>query len=336
MDDTLYGTRDKRGNWTPNKRRTPAPVFVWPVQPKKFLIWLFGWPGYLWPWMTGYIAFSLVCWNYFTPSLEEMREFSIGWVSLILLRNAALVLFVYGGLHAVLYIQRRQQADFKYNPRWPDAKSSTFLFGSQTAENVFWTMCSGVPVWTAYEAVTWWMFANGHIPYVDFRERPVYFVALLLLVPFWRQLHFYVIHRLIHMGPLYHLIHKVHHNNVNPGPWSGMSMHTLEHIIYFSGVLIHFVVPSNPLHAMYQLMHAGLSPAQSHAGFERIVMGDEKSVLNYDYSHYLHHKYFEVNYGEGLIPLDEWFGTAHDGSPEADEAMYKRMKAKKYARGVSP
>lgn len=335
VDDALYGTRDKRGNWKPNKLPKRAPVFVWPVQPKRFLIWLFGYPGYLWPYNTIYIAISLVLWMYLTPSLETMREFSVGWVSFILLRNAVLTVLVYGGLHAVLYIRRSQETNFKYNPKWPEADNPTFLFGNQTAENVFWTMCSGVPVWTAFEVFTWWMFANGYIPYVDFREQPVYFIALMLLVPMWRGLHFYVIHRVIHMGPLYHLIHKVHHNNINPGPWSGMSMHTLEHIVYLSGVLIHFIVPSHPLHAMFQLVHATVSPAQGHLGFNRIVMGDEKYMDSDNYNHYLHHKYFEVNYGERLIPLDEWFGTAHDGSPEADEAMYKRLKAKKYARGVS-
>ncbi|WP_439406573.1 sterol desaturase family protein [Bradyrhizobium sp. DASA03076] len=334
MDETLYGTRDKRGNWQPHMRPTRAPVFVWPVQPKKFLIWLFGFPGYLWPWNALYFAISLIAWLYLTPSLETMRDFGVGWVSLVLLRNTALALVVYGGLHTVLYIQRRQQTDFKYNAKWPDTDNSTFLFGSQTAENVFWTMCSGVPVWTAYEVFTWWMFANDYIPCVHFREQPLYFIALMVLVPIWRALHFYAIHRLIHMGPLYHIIHKVHHNNVNPGPWSGLSMHTYEHIVYFSGVLIHFVVPSHPMHAMFQLMHTALTPAQSHSGFERFVTGDEKSIRSGDYFHYLHHKYFEVNYGNNLvIPLDEWFGSAHDGSPEADQAMYKRIKAKKYVRG---
>lgn len=334
VDETLYGTRDKRGNWKPSTRPTRAPVFVWPVQPKRFLFWLFA--RYLLPWNALFFAISLVAWVYLTPSLDTMREFSAGWISLILLRNAAFALLVYGGLHTMLYIQRRQQTDFKYNAKWPDTENSIFLFGNQTAENVFWTMCSGVPIWTAYEVLTWWMFANGYIPYVDFRQQPVYFIMLMLIVPVWNSLHFYAIHRLIHMGPLYRLIHEVHHHNVNPGPWSGLSMHTFEHIVYFSSALIHFVVPSNPLHAMFHLMRLALAPALGHLGFDRIVTRDEKYIDTGDYFHHLHHKYFEVNYGSGLIiPLDEWFGTAHDGSPEADQAMYQRIRAKKYARGAS-
>ncbi|MCK1742134.1 sterol desaturase family protein [Bradyrhizobium sp. 139] len=335
MDETQFGTRDKRGYWTPNKRPRRAPVFIWPVQPRTFLRWLLGYPGYLWPWSALFFATSLVAWIYLTPSLETMREFSPGWISLILLRNAALALLFYGSFHTVLYIQRRQQTKFKYNAKWPDTQNSTFLFGCQNAENVFYTMCSGVPIWTTYEVFALWMFANGYIPTIEFQQHPAYFIALVLLWPLWSSTHFYAIHRLIHMGPLYHIIHKVHHNNVNPGPWSGLSMHPFEHILFFSAVLIFFLIPSNPLHVIYGLMGLALGPAYGHLGFDRILKDDGKYMSTENYFHYLHHRFFEVNYGTGdrLVPLDEWFGTVHDGSPEADEAMYKRMKAKKYARG---
>ncbi|MDE5446756.1 sterol desaturase family protein [Bradyrhizobium sp. CSA207] len=333
MDDTLYGTRDKSGHWKPNRWIKRAPVFVWPIQPKPFLRWLFS---YLWPYNALYFAIALLVWFYLTPPLETMQEFGFGWILLILLRNTALVLLVYGGSHAVFYIQRRQRTDFKYNAKWPDTDNSMFLFGSQTAENIFWAMCSGVPVFTAYEVLTWWMFANAYIPHFDFMDRPVFFVTVLLLVPLWRELHFYLIHRLIHLGPLYEIVHKVHHNNVNPGPWSGLSMHTLEHIVFFSAVLIFYVVPSQPLLIMFVLIHLIVGPARGHLGFDAIAVSDDKILVNDNYYHYLHHKYFEVNYGERLIPFDEWLGTAHDGSPEADEAMFRRLKAKKnFVRGVS-
>lgn len=333
MDDTLYGKRDKRGHWTPNKRPKRAPIFVWPAQPMKFLRFLFGYPGYMWPWNALYCAVAAVSWFYLTPPLEIMREFHVEWILLILLRNAGLTVLLYGGFHTILYIQRRQQTNFKYSAKWPDIENPRFLFGNQTAENVFYTVVSGVPIWSAVEAVTWWAYANGYMTMVEFATHPVYFVVLLMLVPAWRELHFYVIHRLVHIGPLYHWVHKLHHNNVNPGPWSGLSMHPVEHILYFTGVLIHLVVPSHPLHSMFQLMHAGMSPAKSHVGFDRMHLDDDHAIDTDNYYHYLHHKYFEVNYGEKRIPFDEWFGTFHDGSPEADEALTKRIKAKKWARG---
>ena len=52
-------------------------------------------------------------------------------------------------------------------------------------------------------------------------------------------------------------------------------------------------------------------------------------VDSHAYTHYLHHKYFEVNYGDGLVPLDKVFGTWHDGTKEADEQMKARFRKKK-------
>jgi sterol desaturase/sphingolipid hydroxylase (fatty acid hydroxylase superfamily) len=54
------------------------------------------------------------------------------------------------------------------------------------------------------------------------------------------------------------------------------------------------------------------------------VMGDEATMDVSYYAHYLHHKYFEVNYSDGMVPLDKWFGSFHDGTPESHEAMKAR------------
>ena len=55
----------------------------------------------------------------------------------------------------------------------------------------------------------------------------------------------------------------------------------------------------------------------------------ESGFDSHAYGHYLHHKYFEVNYGDGLVPLDKLFGTWHDGSPEAEARMNARYEKRK-------
>ncbi|WP_426035713.1 hypothetical protein [Cypionkella sp. TWP1-2-1b2] len=53
------------------------------------------------------------------------------------------------------------------------------------------------------------------------------------------------------------------------------------------------------------------------------------------YAHYLHHKYFEVNYSDGMVPFDQWFGTWHDGSADGEarmEARFQRTRAKANAK----
>ena len=55
-----------------------------------------------------------------------------------------------------------------------------------------------------------------------------------LLVMWWTDLHFYVTHRLLHVGWLYKNVHYAHHQSRNPGPWSGLNFHPAEAAIYFS------------------------------------------------------------------------------------------------------
>ncbi|MDL2409386.1 sterol desaturase family protein [Rhizobium calliandrae] len=333
MDDTLYGSRDERGDWKPTKLLKYPPVFIWPAKPIAFLKWFFGYPGYLLPWNVLYAAIATLLWLYATPSMETMKTLAPGWVAYLLLRNAILVFLFFGLFHLRLYVQKQQGTSFKYNGKWPSTNNSAFLFGNQTVDNVIWTFASAVPLWTAFEVLTLSAFANGIIPYLDFRQHPIYCAVIMLLIPAFRDLHFYLVHRLIHWPPLYHRVHKLHHNNVNPGPWSGLAMHPVEHLLYFSSVLIHWIVPSNPIHAVFHLTHLALAPAPGHVGFDKIVIGEDSAIDTHAYDHYLHHKFFECNYADGVIPLDKWFGTFHDGSREAEDRMNKRFmeRAKNYA-----
>ncbi len=328
MDDRQIGQEDSKGFWKPNKPIGYGPAFVWPPQPKAFFKWLFAFPGYFLPWNVFYAIFAILIWAYLTPSLETMKTFSASWVGFILIRNIALAIMVYGAWHLWFYVWSKQGTEFKYNRQWP-RESSIFLFGNQTYDNMFHTLVSGVPIWTAYEVLLLWAYANGYAPMISYAEHPLGFIVVFFLVPFIHEVGFYFAHRLLHWPPLYRVAHKLHHRNTNPGPWSGLSMHPIEHLIYFSTILLFFFIPSHPIHMINLASRLGVAPAQGHTGFERIKAGDTTIDVAY-YAHFLHHKYFEVNYSDGMVPLDKWFGSFHDGSPEADEAM----KARRLRRGV--
>jgi sterol desaturase/sphingolipid hydroxylase (fatty acid hydroxylase superfamily) len=326
MDDLAYGTRNKRGDWKPSKPAEYPPVFAWPAKPLAFGKWLLGFNGYILPWNLLYALVAFGIWRFLTPSFEWLRSGDYWWVAYLVARNAITALVVYGAWHFALYMKKTQGRTFKYNTKWPSGDNKAFLFGRQNADNIIWTFLSAVPIWTAYEAGMLWLFANHYIPFVDAAKHPFYFVMIMLLIPFFHDLHFYLIHRILHWPPLYKKVHSLHHNNSNPGPWSGLAMHPIEHLLYFSGVLIHIVVPSHPVHVLFHLYMPALGPAQSHAGFDKVVVGDGAFVETHGFRHYLHHKYFECNYGDGPIPIDKWFGTFHDGSAEAQVVMDNRFR----------
>jgi sterol desaturase/sphingolipid hydroxylase (fatty acid hydroxylase superfamily) len=329
MKTSFTAKRDKRGDYVPKVPLDLAPLFAWPTRPLAILKWLFGYPGYFFPWGVVYMAIPVLTWAYFTPPLEEMKNFAPGWIAYILVRNAILIALVGGAWHIYLHTLERQGTDYKYSNRWLARGNPIFLFRNQLLDNLFWTFVSGVPIWTAYEVLTMWMYANGYIPYVSWQEHPIYCAVILCIVPMLRDLHFYLIHRLIHWGPMYKWVHYLHHNNVNVGPFSGTSMHPVEHLFYWSGVLVHWIIPSHPVIALFHTQHAALTPAQGHVGFERVALAEGVEVETHDYFHYLHHKYFECNYaGQGPWLMDKWFGTFHNGTKEATEAMNARFFAR--------
>lgn len=327
MDDRLYGTRNKRGDWKPNEPLQIAPIWRSPWNVGDMLAWL---KGYLFPWTLSWMALAVVYWYVLTPSVETMQTLSIGWVAFIFARNALAVLIFFGLMEFRLYIKRRQGRQFKYNGQFPaDKKSDVFWFKSQAIDGAIRTFLTGVPIWTAYEVLILWCYANGIGAWSTFEAHPVWFVVLWLSIPLWQEFHFYCIHRPLHHPFLYKYIHSIHHNSVNPSPWSSLSMHPIEQALFFSSSLLFLIIPAHPLFALFQLNMSGLGSIVGHIGFDKIVVGDEKAMDTHTYNHYLHHKYFEVNYGDGLVPVDKLFGAYHDGTPAADELLNARMKKRR-------
>jgi sterol desaturase/sphingolipid hydroxylase (fatty acid hydroxylase superfamily) len=138
--------------------------------------------------------------------------------------------------------------------------------------------------------------------------------------------HFYLNHRLLHLDPLYGWFHALHHRNVNTGPWSGISMHPGEHVLYLSLPFVFLLLPGSPFIITFCSVYLMISPSPSHSGFDRFKMTEGTNFHGGDYFHNLHHRYFEVNYGMSLVPMDKWFGTWHDGSMEAHEVMKDRKR----------
>ena len=272
------------------------------------------------------LALAVLVYNVFLPDLSEMTSLSPDWIVPLYLRNIVLLTIVAGGLHLFFFTFRAQGQKLKYDPRERMENSKRFLFGNQVHDNMFWSLASGVTVWTIYEVLYFWGAANGMIPILDFYNHPIAFFAWLLVLPLLTSSHFYLIHRLLHWPPLFYRYHRLHHRNVHIGPWSGMSMHPVEHIIYISSVLVHFIIPSHPVIVILHLYHRCMVPAFSHAGFEKLLIKDKAITDAADFHHQLHHRHVECNYGNVDTPWDRWFGVVHDGSDEGTVLAQARRR----------
>ena len=130
-----------------------------------------------------------------------------------------------------------------------DAKR--FTFGNQVCDNMFWTLFSGVTIWTGFEILLLWAKANDIGYWFSFSDNPILFIGLFIVIPSWNSFWFFCIHRALHWPPLYRIAHHVHHRNVSVGPWSGNAMHPLEHLIWMAGALIYIPLACHPVHFLF-------------------------------------------------------------------------------------
>ncbi|MEM1197957.1 MAG: sterol desaturase family protein [Pseudomonadota bacterium] len=308
-----------------------SPLFTWPLKPLNYVKWVAD------RWFalaenSILVLVALVSWYWFQPSLEVAKTLEPGWITQMYVRNFVLLVIVAGGLHLYFYTFRRQDQDLQYDVRELKTPSRAFTFKSQVHDNMFWSLGSGVAFWTAYEVLMIWAMANGYAPLLSWASNPVWFVILFFLTPVWISFHFYWIHRLIHWPPLYKAVHALHHRNTNVGPWSGLSMHPGEHVLFFSSILIHFVIPAHPIHILFHMQHQALTAATSHTGFEGLVVKDKSRLALGTFHHQMHHRYFECNYGNLEVPWDKWFGSFHDGT-DASHAKFQERRRKLAAKG---
>jgi Delta7-sterol 5-desaturase len=314
--------------WHPQLPVKYAPYWLWPPRPMIFLNW--AWTNYLQVSDRSiFLAFAFVVAFWLQPVTSEQASLEFGWIGFVLLRNYVALIVVAGGLHYWFYGFDGQGNRLKYDPRpMTNRKNTLYKFGTQLRDNMFYSLASGVPIVTGYEIVLRWLYANNTLPTFDFTEHPIGFILLFPMLALWQSVHFYFIHRLVHWPPLYRHVHSVHHRNVNPGPWSGNSMHPVEGALYFSALLIMLVIPAHPVHMLFLIYWLLLGAASSHSGYEAIWIKDKSRLLIGAFFHQLHHRYYECNYGNSEMPWDKWFGTFHDGSEEATATTRERRKRK--------
>jgi len=329
MDKTQQNVSEsrfaKQWNYRPDVPIQTSPVFQWPPNPMKIARW-FADRWFVFGENLILMVLAYFTWTYFQPSLEQAATFEFGWIAAMFLRNFVLITLVAGSLHIFFHARKMQGDKLKFDPRDIASKGKLFTLGSQLKDNMFWTLTSGVFFWTTFEVLMFWAMANGYAPVMWWSENPVWLAVLFFLTPLWISFHFYWIHRLLHWPPLYKIAHSLHHRNTNIGPWSGLSMHPLEHLLFFSSILIHWVIAAHPMLILYHMQNQALTAATSHTGFDALLVKDKNALALGNFHHQMHHRYFECNYGNLEVPWDKVFGSFHDGTEESHEHFTERRR----------
>ncbi|ADE38716.1 sterol desaturase family protein [Candidatus Puniceispirillum marinum] len=313
-------------NWHPDLPIGNNPLFEWPWHMPT--IWAYHRDTWLKLSEVSFVLILAIATFYLMQPVMPVDgdSGSMTWVGVLYGVNLGLVCAVAGGLHWFLYIHKGQGIERKYISAFGHKGGGRFSFGNQVHDNIFWTLVSGVGFWTFYQAIMLWRLNSGAASAIEWGDSPVLFSLIIFLTGPWIAFHFYWGHRFLHMGVVYKWVHALHHRNVNVGPWSGISMHPVEHAIYFSSVFIHLFIPSHPIHICFHMYMLGLSAIIGHSGFHSLFIGNKDRFALGHFHHQLHHRYFECNYGSVDFPLDRWFGTFHDGSQESFSRLKNNLK----------
>lgn len=320
-DDRDYGV----WNYHPDLPLKDPSVFAKDGGPRH----IFGWVVRNWISLSErmiLLMMAVFAWYVLYPSPEAAQSFAFGWIAQTYLVNLGFMLVIAGGLHWYFYMKKGQGKTLKFDGRGQASGNRAFLFSDQVRDNMFWSLTSGVAQLTGFQVVIMWMMANDYAPTITMASNPVWFVLWIVLLPVWSAFHFYWVHRLLHMPFFYTRYHALHHRNINIGPWSGLSMHPVEHLLYLTSLCVHWVVASHPIHLIFHVLYQGPGAAMTHTGYEDLLIKDKRRLALGTFYHTLHHRYFECNYGNQEMPWDRWFGTFHDGTDDSTAETRARKK----------
>jgi lathosterol oxidase len=117
----------------------------------------------------------------------------------------------------------------------------------------------------------------------------------------------YAAHRLYHRPALFRAIHRFHHKNTTPTPFTAYAMHPVEFLTYESiAILPVFFYPVHAAVVIATLLYSNYVALLQHSGVRMSSILPWQPATRF---HDDHHLCFHVNYGQNLMLWDRLFGT---------------------------
>lgn len=244
------------------------------------------------------------------------------WAAPLVAFNFLCVILLYGPWHWLLY---GGAGGGPVLEKLAQRKFSRQREGYRVGQGFCLTMV-GVAISSAAECLLWREVAAGRAALQpgNFGDSWLRSSAMCVLIVLWLEVHSWFARRLLHpwgvrvplIGDpgylLYRLIRWVHHESPNPGPWSALSMHPLEHVLVFSSYVLPLFLSMHPVHILFLVTCSRIAPLAEYDGFDRPAGGGLCRHL-----HHARNRVGEVgvNFGNPdlMVSLDEYFGTLDDG-----------------------
>lgn len=117
----------------------------------------------------------------------------------------------------------------------------------------------------------------------------------------------YAAHRTFHRPRLFRAIHRFHHRNTTPTPFTAYAMHPLEFLTYEAITIVPlFFFPVHGAAVVATLLYSNYMALMQHSGVRMSFPLPWEPSTRFHDDHHLH---FHVNYGQNLMLWDRVFGS---------------------------
>ena len=214
----------------------------------------------------------------------------------------SLYLSIGGFLYRRYYLQRRAQPEaWKCQPRrWPTERMRSYDLRLGLFNLTIGSLLSGSCAYLAvrgHTAVAFSVSEHGPLPTVLYAL--VYFFGVDFFL--------YAAHRMYHRPRLFRAIHRFHHRNTTPTPFTAYSMHPVEFLTFEAVALVPlFFLPVHAAVVIATLVYSNYVALLQHSGVRLSSVLPWQPATRF---HDDHHLCFHVNYGQNLMLWDRLFGT---------------------------
>lgn len=254
---------------------------------------------------------------------EEVMNYSF-WDLLV---NLILFVLVAFPLFYFIWIYREK----KFKPRRIQPKRKTSALGLRREVR---NSIQSLVIFTVIDALVYWAQLEGHTKiYTHVSDYGWgYLLLSAVIMIFFHDAYFYFVHRLMHLPKIYPLVHKVHHESVDPSPLATFSFHPLEAIMEASVyVVFAFLLPVHLIALwIWQVVQIVLSVI-AHLGYEFYPAGFTRHWL-FKYKtpsthHNMHHARMHGNYGLYFTWWDRILGTEFKDYHQTYDAIHQNVKS---------
>lgn len=184
----------------------------------------------------------------------------------------------------------------------------------QITREIRWAFLSTL-VFVILACGTWWLYQRGATQvYEDVHDYPIwYLVVSPAMLLFLYETYYYWLHRWMHLPKVFRIVHRVHHESLQPTVFTSFAFHPLEaflQLAFFPMIILLIPFHYVTLFIVFSLM--SVSDVINHSGVEvfrsRVLLNNVIGASHHD----KHHKYFNHNFGLYLTWWDKWMKTEKD------------------------